>query len=56
MPPRLPRGLDDFVDHVVPRLQRRGLFRTDYEPGTLRARYGIPVDAEQGSGAPAPAR
>jgi FMN-dependent oxidoreductase (nitrilotriacetate monooxygenase family) len=54
MPPRLPAGLDDFVDHVVPLLQQRGLFRTEYEPGTLRERYGIPVDAGHGSGAPAP--
>ena len=30
MPPTLPGGLDDFVDHVVPELQRRGLFRTEY--------------------------
>jgi FMN-dependent oxidoreductase (nitrilotriacetate monooxygenase family) len=42
MPPYLPGGLEDFVDHVVPVLQRRGLFRTDYEAGTLRARYGLP--------------
>ena len=30
MPPYLPGGLDDFVDHVVPILQRRGLFRHEY--------------------------
>jgi FMN-dependent oxidoreductase (nitrilotriacetate monooxygenase family) len=46
MPPRLPAGLDDFVDHVVPLLQRRGLFRTEYEPGTLRDRYGVGADAD----------
>lgn len=42
MPPYLPGGLEDFVDHVVPELQRRDLFRTDYEAGTLRERYGLP--------------
>jgi FMN-dependent oxidoreductase (nitrilotriacetate monooxygenase family) len=41
MPPVLPRGLADFVDHVVPILQRRGLFRTDYEGTTLRDHYGL---------------
>ena len=30
MPPNLPGGLEDFVDQVVPELQRRGLFRTEY--------------------------
>ena len=29
--PFLPQGLDDFVDRVVPELQRRGIFRTEYE-------------------------
>ena len=29
--PYLPEGLDDFVDRVVPALQRRGIFRTEYE-------------------------
>ncbi|MBB3111574.1 FMN-dependent oxidoreductase (nitrilotriacetate monooxygenase family) [Paenibacillus phyllosphaerae] len=41
MPPYLPGGLDDFVELVVPELQRRGLFRTEYEPGTLRDRLGL---------------
>jgi len=31
-----PGGLDDFVDRVVPELQRRGLFRREYEGRTLR--------------------
>ena len=34
--PYLPGGLDDFVQKVVPELQRRGLFRTAYEGSTLR--------------------
>lgn len=45
MPPHLPGGLADFVDHVVPVLQRRGLFRTDYTGRTLREHYGIPRPA-----------
>ncbi len=42
MPPYLPDGLHDFVDLVVPELQRRGLFRTEYEGTTLRENLGIP--------------
>jgi alkanesulfonate monooxygenase len=40
--PFLPAGLDDFVDKVVPELQRRGIFRTDYEGRTLRDNLGLP--------------
>jgi len=40
--PYLPEGLDDFVDKVVPELQRRRLFRTDYEGETLRDHLGLP--------------
>ena len=40
--PFLPAGLDDFVDHVVPELQRRGIFRTEYEGATLRENLGLP--------------
>jgi FMN-dependent oxidoreductase (nitrilotriacetate monooxygenase family) len=40
--PYLPGGLDDFVDMVVPELQRRGLFRTEYEGKTLRENLGLP--------------
>jgi alkanesulfonate monooxygenase SsuD/methylene tetrahydromethanopterin reductase-like flavin-dependent oxidoreductase (luciferase family) len=39
--PYLPGGLDDFVDQVIPELQRRGLFRTDYEGATLRENLGL---------------
>jgi alkanesulfonate monooxygenase len=42
MSPYLPEGLDDFVDKVVPELQRRGLFRTEYEGTTLRDHLGLP--------------
>ena len=40
--PYVPGGLDDFVDTVVPELQRRGLFRTEYEGTTLRENLGLP--------------
>ena len=42
MPPTLPQGLDAFADLVVPELQRRGLFRTDYAGTTLREHLGLP--------------
>lgn len=41
MPPFLPEGLDDFVDGVVPLLQQRGLFRTEYGGSTLRDHLGL---------------
>jgi FMN-dependent oxidoreductase (nitrilotriacetate monooxygenase family) len=41
-PNYLPGGLDDFVDQVVPILQKRGLFRTEYEGATLRENLGLP--------------
>ncbi|MFG1654320.1 LLM class flavin-dependent oxidoreductase [Micromonospora sp. NPDC049275] len=47
MPPVLPSGLEVFVDHVVPLLQRRGLFRTEYTGTTLRDHYGLPRPANQ---------
>jgi alkanesulfonate monooxygenase len=40
--PYLPGGLDDFVDRVVPELQRRGIFRREYEGKTLRENLGLP--------------
>ena len=42
MPPVLPAMLEVFVAEVVPLLQRRGLFRTEYVGDTLRALYGLP--------------
>ncbi|MBN3888233.1 MAG: LLM class flavin-dependent oxidoreductase [Nostoc sp. JL31] len=39
--PFLPEGLNDFVDKVVPELQRRGIFRHDYEGKTLRENLGL---------------
>jgi len=42
MPDVLPTGLEVFVDSVVPLLQKRGLFRRDYEGKTLRDHFGLP--------------
>ncbi len=53
----VPAGLDDFVDLVVPELQRRGLFRREYEGVTLRDHLGLPRPANRffaGSSAPLP--
>ena len=41
MPAYFPGAFDDFVDHVVPELQRRGLFRLDYAGSTLRDHLGL---------------
>jgi N-acetyl-S-(2-succino)cysteine monooxygenase len=41
-PPYLPGGLKTFVELVIPELQRRDLFRTEYEGRTLRDRLGLP--------------
>ena len=41
----MPRDLSSFVELVVPELQRRGLFRTDYAGATLRETMGLPVPA-----------
>lgn len=41
-PSDVPGGLTTFVDHVVPELQHRGLFRDSYLDGTLRDRFGLP--------------
>lgn len=41
LPPSTPTGLNDFVELIVPELQRRGLFRTEYEGRTLRENLGL---------------
>ncbi|MGF6659257.1 FMN-dependent oxidoreductase (nitrilotriacetate monooxygenase family) [Paraburkholderia atlantica] len=41
MPDALPGGLRDFVDGVVPILQQRGIFRSEYEGTTLREHLGL---------------
>ncbi|MFE5323082.1 LLM class flavin-dependent oxidoreductase [Paenibacillus sp. NPDC056579] len=38
----VPNGLNDFVDYVVPILQDRGIYRTEYEADTLRGNLGLP--------------
>ncbi len=40
--PTVPAGLDEFVDLVVPELQRRGIFRRRYAGATLRENLGLP--------------
>jgi alkanesulfonate monooxygenase SsuD/methylene tetrahydromethanopterin reductase-like flavin-dependent oxidoreductase (luciferase family) len=42
-PPILPLGLQKIADLLIPELQRRGLFRTEYEGETLRERMGLPT-------------
>jgi alkanesulfonate monooxygenase len=45
--PYVPGGLDDFVGRVVPELQRRGIFRREYEGRTLRKNLGLPRPANR---------
>ncbi|CDZ56965.1 LLM class flavin-dependent oxidoreductase [Neorhizobium galegae] len=40
--PYLPQGLDDVTQRVIPELQRRGIFRNNYEGTTLRDHLGLP--------------
>jgi len=49
MPAYFPGAFDDFVDKVVPELQRRGLFRHEYAGPTLRDHLGLtrPTQAPQ---------
>ena len=47
MPAALPSGLEAFVEHVVPLLRKRGLFREEYTGTTLRDHYNIPRPASQ---------
>jgi alkanesulfonate monooxygenase len=46
-----PGGLDDFVDLVIPELQERGLFRTEYEGTTLRENLGLDRPVSRYAGA-----
>jgi alkanesulfonate monooxygenase SsuD/methylene tetrahydromethanopterin reductase-like flavin-dependent oxidoreductase (luciferase family) len=47
MPAVLPAGFEAFATQVVPILQERGLFRTDYQGSTLREHYGLPRPANR---------
>ena len=38
-----PGSYEDIVDHVVPELQKRGLYHKDYSGSTLRENVGVPV-------------
>jgi len=51
--PSVPEGLEDFVTGIVPELQKRGLFRREYEGPTLRDNLGLkrPPNKFFGSGA-----
>lgn len=42
-----PSGLNDFVEFVVPILQERGIYRTEYEADTLRGNLGVPIPANR---------
>ena len=50
-PAALPHDLTRITRHLVPELQRRGVFRTEYEPGTLRGLLGLPRPANRYAGA-----
>lgn len=41
MPPALPSSFTDFAEQVIPVLQQRGLFRTEYTGTTLRDHLGL---------------
>ena len=43
LPVTFPGALNDFVDNVIPELQRRGIFRKEYEGKTLRENLGLPL-------------
>ncbi|TGD98590.1 LLM class flavin-dependent oxidoreductase [Methylobacterium nonmethylotrophicum] len=43
----VPQGLEDVTRKVVPELQARGLFRTEYEGATLREHLGLPRPANR---------
>lgn len=47
MPDVLPEGLEVFVDHVVPLLRQRGIFRSRYQGRTLRSHFGLDVPANR---------
>jgi hypothetical protein len=51
-----PASLREFVDLVVPELQRRGLYRTRYEGTTLRANLGLTRPAWPPAAKHAPSR
>jgi len=53
-PAHLPGGLKEFIDGVIPELQQRGLFRTEYESNTLRGNLGLSVPKSRYADSPPP--
>lgn len=49
-PSLIPDSLEDFVNFVVPELQRRGIFRTDYEHKTLRENLQLSRPSNRNTG------
>jgi alkanesulfonate monooxygenase SsuD/methylene tetrahydromethanopterin reductase-like flavin-dependent oxidoreductase (luciferase family) len=49
MPPYFPEQLRVFVEQAVPVLQKRGIFRQEYEGRTLRENLGLARPAGRGS-------
>ncbi|MNP83466.1 Nitrilotriacetate monooxygenase component A [compost metagenome] len=47
MPDMFPSGAQVFVEEVVPLLQKRGLFRREYQGRTLRDHLGLPKAVNQ---------
>lgn len=43
VPTHFPTGVEDFTQRVIPELQRREIFRTEYTDGTLRERLGVEI-------------
>jgi hypothetical protein len=41
--PHYPKPLEEWVTMVIPELQRRGIFRTEYEGKTFRENLGVPI-------------
>jgi FMN-dependent oxidoreductase (nitrilotriacetate monooxygenase family) len=56
IPTHLPGGIEDFVEMVVPELQRRGLFRTGYEGRTMRENIGLRLPRSRYEARPAGGR
>lgn len=48
MPWLFPTELTDIVNHLVPELQDRGIYPTDYAGGTLRGNLGLPAGGRAG--------
>ncbi len=47
MAPALPSGLEAFIEHVLPILRSKGLFREEYQGWTLRQHYGLALPPNQ---------